>query len=301
MDFNKERIEFYTADTSGERADTCGARLSGATRCLISSLIEDGFFFINGKIPKKSDKVKIGDKIEIRFQPEKLPDLTPKEIDFKILLNTDNFAIIDKPANLTVHPAPGHYDNTLVNGLLYAFNIKDNDNGFRPGIVHRLDKDTSGLLIIAKNSDARSKLSQIFSDRKITKKYLAICRGIPRFQEKTINSPIGRDKYNRKKMSINENGRQALSIFRVKEIYKNAFLAEVEILTGRTHQIRVHASSIGHSLIGDTLYGGKDNFNFGRQALHSYYLKFTEPFENKLISITSEMPTDMVNLIDRLK
>lgn len=298
---DKERIEIYKSDTSGERVDICGARLSGASRSVISSLIDNGFFFVNNKIPKKSDKVKVGDIIEIRFQPEKLPDLTPKEIDFKIILNRENFAIIDKPAFLTVHPAPGHYDDTLVNGLLYAFNIKDEDNGFRPGIVHRLDKDTSGLLIIAKNSEARSKLSSLFSERKITKKYLAICKNEPNFIEKTVNAPIGRDKFNRKKMSINEKGKEAISIFRVKEVFKKSFLAEVEILTGRTHQIRVHASHINHPLIGDELYSGKDNFDFNRQALHSHYLEFIEPFNNELIKVTSNLPDDMEKLIEKIK
>lgn len=297
MDTHNQRTETYVADISGERADACGARLSATTRSVISNMIEEGNFLINGAVPKKSYKVKVGDVLVLNFQPEKLPDLTPKEIPFGLVLDRTDYAIIDKPAGITVHPAPGHYDDTLVNGLLYAFNITDDDNGFRPGIVHRLDKDTSGLLIVAKNSAARAALSKMFSDRLVSKKYLAICSGTPRFKEKQIDAPIGRDSFNRKKMAVKDGGRNALSIFRVKEIFKGAFLAEVEILTGRTHQIRVHAAYAGHPLVGDKLYGGKDLYNFNRQALHSHSLSFTDPFNGEEISVSSPMPQDMADLV----
>lgn len=290
----------FIADIDGERADTAAARLSGSSRSLISSLFEKGYVLINGNAAKKSVKLKAGDNLSISFPPEEMPDLTPKNIPFEILLDKEGYAVINKPAGLTVHPAPGNFSDTLVNALLWTFSIQDEDNGFRPGIVHRLDKDTSGVMIIAKNADYRAKLSELFSSRKIKKKYYAICSGAPDFTEKLIDAPIGRNKHNRQKMSVREDGKKAVSRFTVKERYKNAFLAEVEIFTGRTHQIRVHAASIGHPLVGDTLYGGKKLFGFSRQALHSAYLSFEDP-SGEFIDISLQMPDDMVALADNLK
>lgn len=293
--------KFYTADIDNERLDLTASRLSGESRSLISSLFDKELIKLNGKPAKKSIKVKSGDKISIIFPPEELPDLTPKNIPFEILLDKENYAVINKPAGLTVHPAPGNYSDTLVNALLYTFTIEDNDNDFRPGIVHRLDKDTSGIMIIAKNAKYRMKLSELFSNRRIVKKYTAVCSGLPSFIEKKVTAPIGRDKYNRQRMAVTDSGRFAESLFTVKEKYKKSFLAEVEIFTGRTHQIRVHASYIKHPLVGDSLYGGKVLFGFSRQALHSSYLEFPDPDTNEIIKISSQLPKDMVELIDNLK
>lgn len=296
------RTQIYTADISGERADVCGARLTGAARTIISDLISAGLFFVNGRVPKKSDKIKTGDVIEVHFQPEKMPDLTPKNIPFDIVIDMPFYAVIDKPAGLTVHPAPGHYDDTLVNALLFAFNIDDSENGVRPGIVHRLDKDTSGLLVVAKNAAARGKLSRLFGDRLIEKKYLAICKGSPKFDEKRVEAPLGRDTVNRKRMAVRASGgKEAVSVFRVLERYNGAFLAEVSIYTGRTHQIRVHATYIGHPIIGDVIYGGKGLFGFGRQALHSHKIAFNDPDTGERISASSNLPQDMLDLISIVK
>ena len=184
----------YINDIDNERADAACARLSEKSRSLIISLFEKGLILVNDKPVKKSAKLKVGDKIHITFPNEELPSLTPQNIPFDIILNKENYAVINKPAGLTVHPAPGNYDNTLVNALLYTFVIEDDDNDFRPGIVHRLDKDTSGLMIIAKNAEYRMKLSELFLNRNITKKYLALCHGTPAFLEKKIEAPIGRDR-----------------------------------------------------------------------------------------------------------
>ncbi len=290
----------YINDIDNERADAACARLSEKSRSLIISLFEKGLILVNDKPVKKSAKLKVGDKIHITFPNEELPSLTPQNIPFDIILNKENYAVINKPAGLTVHPAPGNYDNTLVNALLYTFVIEDDDNDFRPGIVHRLDKDTSGLMI-AKNAEYRMKLSELFLNRNITKKYLALCHGTPAFLEKKIEAPIGRDKYNRQKMAVRDDGKTAVSHFKVLEKYKRAFLAEVTIFTGRTHQIRVHAANMGHSLIGDCLYGGREFYGFKRQALHSAFLEFKEPDTNELISISLQLPEDMVFLQRNLK
>lgn len=291
----------YINDIDNERADAACARLSEKSRSLIISLFEKGLILVNNKPIKKSAKLKAGDKIHITFPDEELPNLTPQNIPFDIILDKENYAVINKPAGLTVHPAPGNYDNTLVNALLYTFVIEDEDNDFRPGIVHRLDKDTSGLMIIAKNTEYRMKLSELFLNRNITKKYMAICQGTPAFLEKRIEAPIGRDKYNRQKMAVRDDGKMAVSHFKVIEKYKRAFLAEVTIFTGRTHQIRVHAASMGHALIGDSLYGGKELYGFNRQALHSAFLEFREPDTDELISISLQLPEDMVSLQRNLK
>ena len=291
----------FIVDVNGERADIAASRLSGETRSLILSLFDKNLVLVNGKIVKKSTKLKIGDKLHLTIPPEELPDLTPKNIEFEILLDKENYAIINKPAGLTVHPAPGNYSDTLVNALLYTFTIEDEDNDFRPGIVHRLDKDTSGVMIIAKNAKYRMILSELFSKRQIVKKYTAICQGNPTFIEKTIELPIGRDKYNRQKMKVIDNGKYAKSHFKVIEKFSNAFLTEVEIFTGRTHQIRVHASNMGHPLVGDVLYGGKVINDFNRQALHSSYIEFTDPDTLSLIQISSELPKDMTDLLNFLR
>lgn len=291
----------YINDTNDERADAVCARLSEKSRSLIKDLFEKELILVNGDIVKKSAKLKIGDKIHITFPDEELPDLTPKNIPFDVIMDKENYAVINKPAGLTVHPAPGNYNNTLVNALLYTFIIEDEDNYFRPGIVHRLDKDTSGLMIIAKNTEYKMKLSKLFLNRNITKKYLAICQGNPAFLEKRIEAAIGRDKYNRQKMALREDGKMAVSHFKVLEKYKRAFLAEVTIFTGRTHQIRVHAASMGHALIGDDLYGGKELYGFKRQALHSAFIEFREPDTNELISISLQLPEDMLSLQQKLK
>lgn len=291
----------YINDIDNERADAACARLSGKSRSYILSLFENNLVLINNKVAKKSAKLKAGDIIHLTFPDEKQIDLTPKNIPFDIVYNNDNFAVINKPAGLTVHPAPGNFDNTLVNALLYTFKIEDEDNDFRPGIVHRLDKDTSGLMIIAKNTDYRMKLSKLFSERAVTKKYLAICCGVPNFIEKTIEAPIARDKYNRQKMAVNNDGKYAKSHFKVIEKYKKAFLAEVTIFTGRTHQIRVHAASMGHALAGDILYGGKPLYDFKRQALHSYFLEFISPDTNQILTLSLQLPKDMVTLQEQLK
>lgn len=290
----------FISDIDNERADAACARLSGKSRSYILSLFEDNLILINNKPAKKSTKLKSGDIIRITFKEEPQIDLTPKNIPFDIIYDNENFAVINKPAGLTVHPAPGNYDNTLVNALLYTFTIEDDNDEFRPGIVHRLDKDTSGLMIIAKNSEYKMLLSDIFLNRNITKKYLAFCHGTPKFVEKTIEAPIGRDKYNRQKMAVRDDGRYAKSFFKVIEKYKNAFLAEVTIFTGRTHQIRVHAASMNHPLIGDTLYGGKVLFGFSRQALHSYFLEFTPPKSDEVLSLSLQLPKDMVALQENL-
>ncbi|MDR2885124.1 MAG: RluA family pseudouridine synthase [Deferribacteraceae bacterium] len=290
------------ATESAKRLDQYLADNLSRSRSYFSTLIDDGHVLLNGNTPKKSDKVKVGDVINIHFPKEELPDITPREVAFDIVYDTPRYAIINKPAGIAVHPAPGHYDDSLVNGLLYAFSIKDEAADLRPGIVHRLDKDTSGLLIVAKDGEAREKLSRLFHDRLVDKYYLAVAYGVPKFKTITIEAPIGRDKKHRQRMAVTDDGRQAKTVVTVRELYNKAFLADVKLFTGRTHQIRVHMKHVGHSLLGDELYGGATLGKlFDRQALHAYRVAFIDPFTNEPIDISIDLPEDMKELIERIR
>ena len=295
-----DRVEF-TADSGAKRIDAFLSERLGQSRSYIAALITEGHILVNGKAPRKSDSVKAGDLFKVVFAEEKAPDITPKEIQFDIITDNSRYAVINKPAGIAVHPAPGHYDDSLVNGLLHAFKIDDEEGAFRPGIVHRLDKNTSGLLIVAKDRQARETLSRMFHDRLINKYYLAIASGVPRFKHTFIDFPIGRDERHRQRMAVRENGRPARTEIAVKEQYKNAFLADIRLYSGRTHQIRVHMKHIGHPLLGDTLYGGtRETAFFSRQALHAYKLEFTDPFSGEEVCVSAGLPEDMAELLAKL-
>ena len=290
----------YIVDIDTERIDILLARLSGVTRTLITEHIDLGFVYSEGKVVKKSAKMEIGKVVTVDLQEEKMPNLEPKDIPFEILADNDNYAIICKPPYLTVHPAPGNFDHTLVNALLYKFNIEHDNEDCRPGIVHRLDKDTSGIMIITKNYDAKLKFSEMFAKREVKKIYQAVLHGKLKEDNVTVDKAIARDKANRKRMAINEKGKNSVSIFKIKERYRESTLVEVQILTGRTHQIRVHAKFLRHPLVGDTLYGGRELHGMDRQALHACSLELVDPYTNKEVYVNSKLPDDMVKLMEKL-
>ncbi|MCA1926935.1 MAG: RluA family pseudouridine synthase [Calditerrivibrio sp.] len=285
------------AEDSGKRIDQYLFSKLGYSRSFFKNIIDDGLVLLNGKICKASSKVNSGDVCLVKIPDESI-DLTPKDIPFNVLEDNQNYAVIDKPAGLVVHPAPGNNSDTLVNGILHRFVINDDEN-CRPGIVHRLDKDTSGVMIIAKNRDARQKLSSMFADRDVIKEYIAICSGNPERDSYKIENYIGRCKNNRQKMAVVDEGKIAISNVEVIDRGKNIFICRVRIFTGRTHQIRVHMSHIGFPLIGDELYGGKKVMSYGisRQALHSSKISFTDPFKSEFVSFESALPFDMLQLI----
>lgn len=290
-----------TVAASSVRLDTYISSNSDISRSHAEKLIEQGNVTVNGSAREKKYKVRTGDNIIVVIPPEKVPDLTPVEMDLKIVYECENYAVIDKPAGVTVHPAHGTGADTIVNGLLHRFDIKD-DNDVRPGIVHRLDKDTSGLLIVAKNREAREKLSKMFADRTVDKKYLAVCAGNPKTDKFIAEFPIARSRKDRKKMAVDESGKYAKSEITVLKRLRGAFLAEVKIYTGRTHQIRVHMAHLGFPLAGDTVYGNRISaaMPIGRQALHSWHLSFIDPFNNSQKSFQSPLPADMEELVKRL-
>jgi 23S rRNA pseudouridine1911/1915/1917 synthase len=297
-----ERVIEIHAEEGGARLDAFIADNSDISRSFAERLITDEMVKVNDSIKQKKYKVKSGDYIYIEVPKEDVPELTPVKMDIDIVYDCDDYAVIDKPAGITVHPAPGHAEDTIVNAMLAEFDITD-DNDLRPGIVHRLDKDTSGIMIVAKNRKSRELLSKVFADREIDKRYLAVCWGNPKEDHFIIEKPIGRHFKDRKKMCVREDGRYSKSEIRVLKRGSSAFLAQIRIYTGRTHQIRVHMSDAGYPLAGDEVYGNKLSLKLpiSRQALHSERLSFVSPFTHEIVSYEAPIPLDMRELIKRLK
>lgn len=297
-------ITVQAAETPARLDLFLSQKLPYYSRTFFKDLIEQGHITIGG-IPatKASVVIKPGDIIAVYFPELALPEVTAQQVahlDVKIVYQNEHFLIVNKPAGLTVHtPGAGHTELTLVDWLLHYFHeIKAVGSADRPGIVHRLDKDTSGLMIVARNSYAHEKLSDLFKDRKIKKTYLAVVKGHP-VPEGTIDFNITRHPTNRVKMTHSSSlGRDAVTHYTVKEYLKDAALIEAKPVTGRTHQIRVHATALGHPLLGDALYGTVTPL-IKRQALHAYQLDFT--FEGKEYHFTQEMPEDMQELVKKLK
>ena len=268
--------------------------LEDSTRSYIQKLIASDLIEINGASPKKSGyKIKGTEKITINIPENEELNLTPEDIPLDIIYEDSHIAIINKTPNMVIHPAYGNYSGTLVNGLLYHMKDLSGINGIiRPGIVHRLDKDTSGLIIIAKNDNAHVKLSNMFAQKEVQKTYLTIAKGI--FKEKTgrIETLIGRDPKERKRMTtVLENGKNAITNYEILDENNNISLVVVNIETGRTHQIRVHLKYLNHPIIGDETYGSKSD-KFTRQMLHSYRLKFNHPITGEKMKIFGPIPED---------
>lgn len=277
------------------------SKLPDHSRSYLQKLIEKEFVQVNRIIIQKSSlSLRKNDEVIIFFPPIKKYDPTPKNVDFEVLDIQDDFMVINKPAGLVVHPAENCKEEaSLVHGLLYKFkefsNFKDTK---RPGIVHRIDKNSSGLLLVARNITSQAKLSEMFKNRLIKKTYIAVVKGHPP-KEGKIDYTIGRNPTYPNKMShVGFNSKEALTYYNVLEYYKECTLISVNIVTGRTHQIRVHFTAIGHSIVGDTTYGNASKL-INRQALHAWKLTF--PFKNKNYSYNSPLPTDFKKLIKNLK
>ena len=275
------------------------------SRSTVQRLIEENHITVNGNRTKPSYKTNLNDEIEINFPEPKEIDIKPQDIPLEVLYEDDDIIVINKPKGMVVHPANGNPDGTLVNAVMAK--CKDSLSGIggeiRPGIVHRLDKDTSGAIIVAKNDKAHIKLSEDLKDHKIKKTYIALVRGIIKENEATINMPIARSKQDRKKMAVDKNGKEAITHFKVLNRYDGKYtLLEINIETGRTHQIRVHLSYIGYPIIGDDTYSnGKNEWDIKGQFLHAKALDFKHPITGKDMHIEAPLPEYFNKILGELE
>ena len=288
----------------GKRIDIYLSEKEEYSRTAVQRLIEENKITVNGNKVKASYKVQNGDKIEIEEEPAKDIKLKAQDIPLEILYEDNDIIVVNKPKGMVVHPANGNPDGTLVNAVMAI--CKDSLSGIggeiRPGIVHRLDKNTSGAIIVAKNDKSHIALSDELKKHEIKKTYIALVRGIVKENNATINMPIARSKKDRKKMAVDKNGKEAVTHFKVIERFTNCTLLEINIETGRTHQIRVHLSHIGYPIIGDDVYSnGKNKWNIEGQCLHAKSLDFKHPITGKEMHIEAELPEYFKNIIEELR
>jgi 23S rRNA pseudouridine1911/1915/1917 synthase len=284
----------FKADVAGVRLDKfVGERCPELSRTHARELIEEGLITVNGQAAKPSLKLNPGDKIKVTVPPAPQPDLEAENIPLKIIYEDKDVLVVDKPAGLAVHPAPGHPSHTLVNAVLnYLPSLAGEDGSLRPGIVHRLDKDTSGLILVAKNRSAQANLSAQFKNRVVKKTYLALVKGKLTPRQGIIEAAIGRDRHHRQRMAVVAKGREARTEYRVIKYYGNHTLLEIKPETGRTHQIRVHLAAIGFPVVGDAAYGLKSP-RFPRQFLHAGKIAFRLPSTGDSAEFESPLPPDL--------
>lgn len=297
--------EVIKVEEDGKRIDAYVAEKMDISRVNVQRLIEENKLLVNGKSVKPSYKVKLGDEISIEKEEPKEIEIKPENIPIPILYEDNNIIVVNKPKGMVVHPANGNWEGTLVNAIMAI--CKDSLSGIggeiRPGIVHRLDKDTSGVIVIAKNDKAHINLSEQIKNHEVEKTYIALVRGIVKVNEATIDMPIARSTSDRKKMAVSEKGKKAVTHFKVLKRYSkyNCSLLEVKIETGRTHQIRVHLAQIGYPIIGDSVYSkGSNIWGIEGQCLHAISLKFHHPVTGKEMFIEAPLPEYFDNLIKEL-
>lgn len=274
------------------------------SRAMIQKMLEQEMITVNGEKQKSSYKTKLGDIIEVEEVIAKEIELKAQDIPIEVIYEDNDIIVVNKPKGMVVHPANGNPDGTLVNAIMNI--CKDSLSGIggelRPGIVHRIDKDTSGLLIIAKNDKAHINLSEQIKNRKITKKYIALVRGVIKENVATIDMPIGRSDKDRKKMAIRKDGKNAVTHFNVIKRYNGYTLLDIKIDTGRTHQIRVHLAEIGYPIVGDYVYSnGKNPFGVEGQMLHAKSLEFKHPITGKILKLEAPLPKYFEEVLSRLQ
>ena len=294
------------ADIPGERLDAFLARsVPDLSRSAAQKLIEDGQVSRNGKPGKKNDKLNIGDAVSYQIPEPKAVDIAPKEIPLDIVYEDDDLLVINKPKGLVVHPAAGHQDDTLVNGLLYALgdDLSGINGELRPGIVHRIDKDTSGLLAVAKNDLAHTMLASQLKDHSMARTYEAIVCGVLKEDSGTVDAPIGRHPSDRKKMCVTQrNSKPAVTHWEVVRRYRGYTHIRCKLETGRTHQIRVHMAYIGHPILGDTVYGRKKpELGQSSQCLHAGVLCFAHPRDGHPVMVFAELPQYFKEVLQKLE
>ncbi len=296
-----------TEEYENERLDKALSDLTDDTvsRTYLQKLIKENLIFVNEKPQKASYKLKVDDYVSFTIPDQTEPDILPEEMDLDILYEDNDVIVVNKPKDMVVHPAAGHFEHTLVNGLLY--HCKESLSGIngvlRPGIVHRIDKDTTGSIIACKNDMAHREIAAQLKEHSITRKYRAICAGVIKEEEGTVNAPIGRDEKDRKKMAVNhKNGKEAVTHYRVLERFRDYTYIECRLETGRTHQIRVHMASIGYPLLGDAVYSSRKwPFSLNGQTLHAYILGFKHPRSGEYIETIAPLPEYFVSLLDKMR
>ncbi len=289
-------------DEKGRLDKVIAEKITDLSRTKIKELVNDKNILVNNKAEKASYKVQSGDVIDVTIPPVKPLSLEAENLHLDIVYEDSDVIVVNKPQGMVVHPSAGHPDHTLVNGLLYhTRDLADSPEGFRPGIVHRIDKDTSGLLMIAKNDKARESLEKQLAEKINKREYLAIVHGNFEVKNGVINAPIGRNPNNRKKMAVNPKGKAAVTHFTVLEQFKNYSLVKCVLETGRTHQIRVHMKYIGHPLAGDPLYGPKKTLSGHGQFLHAKTLGFYQPSTNEWLEFSAPLPTIFEKQLENLR
>ena len=294
------------ADISGERLDAFLARtVENLSRSGAQKLLEEGCVLLRGKPGRKNDKLAVGDAVEVTIPEPKAVDIAPKEMALDILYEDDDVLVLNKPKGLVVHPAAGHQDDTLVNGLLYAMgdSLSGINGELRPGIVHRIDKDTSGLLAVAKNDLAHAVLASQLKDHSMARTYEAIVCGGFREDSGTVDAPIGRHPSDRKKMCVTQrNSKNAVTHWEVVRRYRGYTHVRCNLETGRTHQIRVHMAHIGHPILGDTVYGHKKpELGQDSQCLHAGILCFRHPRDGRPVIVHAPLPEYFQQVLEKLE
>ena len=291
----------YVAGGSSTRLDRfLSEQEKGLTRSRIHSLISEGWVKVNGVPAKPAQRVKAGDRVELTIPPVREYDVSPQSIPLNVVLQDSEIVVVDKPAGLSVHPGPGHPDGTLVNALLaHCPDIQGIGGVHRPGIVHRLDKDTSGLMVVAKTERAHHSLSAQIKERQVHKGYLALAVGVPPQSEGTIDLPIARDPRHRQRMAVVLDGRESRTHYRVVEALDNHALLELNLETGRTHQIRVHLAYLGYPLYGDEVYGRRSP-DLARHFLHANVLGIRHPVSAAPLTFRSELPGELRRVLDTM-
>lgn len=296
----------FTAEELQTRIDKyLTEKIPDISRAHIQKLIGEGYVLVNGEKCKANYKISVGDQIKVEIPKPEVPDIEPEDIPLDILYEDSEILVVNKPKRMVVHPAPGHYSHTLVNAVMY--HCRDNLSGIngitRPGIVHRIDMDTTGSLVICKNDRSHQRLAEELKEHNITRKYQAIVHGNLKDDTGTVNAPIGRHPIDRKKMSVHApRGRQAITHYSVLERFGMFTYIECQLETGRTHQIRVHMASIGHPILGDAVYGpAKSPYKLEGQTLHAKVLGFEHPITGKYMEFDAPLPEYFEELLNKLR
>ena len=294
-----------TENEEGKRFDAVVSMLNDKiSRTLAQDLIKDGIILLDGAKSKGTAKVRVGQVITMpeEYNTKPAENLVAEDIDIDILYEDEDIIVVNKPKDMVVHPAVGNWTGTLVNAMLGKHELSDENGEFRPGIVHRLDKNTTGVMVVAKNNNAHNVLSKQIQEHSFKKIYIALVKGVIAENEAIIEMPIGRHPTDRKKMAVVKDGREAYTKFKVLERFEKFTLVEVELKTGRTHQIRVHMSHIGYPIVGDDTYSnGKNPFGVTSQMLHSKTLGITHPVTNEYMEFNAPLPEEFEDVLNKLR